>query len=223
MRLGVVVRRRHVGRAHVRVTHRVVHVAGQARAVAQHGAAVVVLFAYLTERLGAAHAGRVASHASISARIFVARKASIVASVGLKGAGAVGHVMRRHVEGVGRAAKAGEHVVLLMVVAVLLLRIGLAHVHTRAAYDVALAAQIVRNVRLDEGDETERAERLRYVHVDDLAELAEVVLQVLAGHVLAKATHEYLTTRLGLLIHPTTTTATSITPFDYLIMIESLT
>ncbi len=84
-------------------------------------------------------------------------------------------------------------------IALLFLRVGFAHVDATALYDVTLAAQALSNVGLDKSDKAERAERFRYVDINDLAVLGKVVLEVFCCQVLAQSTHEYLSARLWLL------------------------
>lgn len=81
---------------------------------------------------------------------------------------------------------------LLEMLALLRLGGGRRHKHRIALDDVIFAAQRLRHVRIEEGDEAEGAERLRYEHVGHLTELGEVVFQVLGGHVFGAPADEYL-------------------------------
>lgn len=63
--------------------------------------------------------------------------------------------------------------------------------HRIAFDDVILAAQRLRHVRIEEGDEAERTERLRYEYVSYLAKLGKVVFQVLGGQVFGAAADKH--------------------------------
>ena len=54
----------------------------------------------------------------------------------------------------------------------------------------------LRDFWVQEGDEGERPEGLWDEYIRDLAELGEVIAQVVGAHVLGAATHEHLTGHL---------------------------
>lgn len=68
---------------------------------------------------------------------------------------------------------------------------GVRHVHRHALDDVIFAAERLRDLGVQESDEAEGAERLRYEDVRHLAELAEIVSEIVGRQVLGASAYEH--------------------------------
>ena len=67
---------------------------------------------------------------------------------------------------------------------------GVRYVHRHAFDYVVFAAETLGYFRVEEGDETERAERFRDEHVGDLAVLPKVLAEVVGGQFFSAAAYE---------------------------------
>lgn len=85
----------------------------------------------------------------------------------------------------------------LMIFVLVLFGRSVRNVHRHALNDVVLPAQALGHFGVEERDEAERSERLRYKHVGHLTELSEIVPQVVRRYAFGATAYEHLAGHFG--------------------------